>query len=44
MLAGYSLSIMPDSKKNKKDKWIINGKDMPKSGKVLLRCYEKTKN
>ena len=40
MLAGYSLSIISNSKKNNEEILITNGKDMPKGRNVLLKHYK----
>jgi hypothetical protein len=40
MLAGYSLSITSNSKKNNEEILITNGKDMPKGRNVLLKHYK----
>jgi hypothetical protein len=43
MLAGYSLSIISNSKKNNEEIQeilITNGKDMPKGRNILLKHYK----
>jgi hypothetical protein len=40
VLAGYSLSIISNSKKNNEEILITNDKDMPKGRNVLLKHYK----
>jgi hypothetical protein len=43
MLAGYSLSIISNGKKNNEEILITNGKDMPKGRNVLPKHYKRKK-